>query len=96
MGVMRFQFSMKTILLVFVVFAISCAAILFWSIRVVPGGISFWRTIEWLLINSFVWVPAIFTAYAIGRRALTARMVICFAIAEAIAFMCFYHLYFVT
>jgi hypothetical protein len=27
---------------------------------------------------------------------LTARMVICFAIAEAIAFMCFYHLYFVT
>jgi hypothetical protein len=44
-------------------------------------------------VESLIWVPPIFIAYAIGRRALTVRIVIAFAIAELLAVWHWYQIY---
>ena len=93
MPVMRFQFSTKTLLLAITVTSITCCAMLFWWRSVTHGYNSFWKAVEWYLIDSLLWFPAIFVAFAIGRRALTVRMVICFAVAEAIAVAYFYFVF---
>ena len=66
---------------------------LFWWRSVMDGYNSFWKAAEWYLIDALLWFPLIFVAFAIGRRALTARMVFCFAVAEAFAVAYFYYVF---
>jgi len=72
-------------MLAMTVIAISCCAILFWWRTVAPGYGPFWRAAEWWLMDSLLWFPAIFVAFAIGRKTLTVWMVVIFAVAEAVA-----------
>jgi hypothetical protein len=80
---MKFQFGIKTILLATTVVAISCSAMIAFTKAVGYG--SFGWVYQVVLLTSVGWLPFAFAAFAIGRRALTARMVVAFASAETSA-----------
>lgn len=85
MADMRFQFSTRVILLVVAIVAIGCGSIItfnkqFWSAR----GWQ-WSDMGYLAIYGLIfWLPAIFVAYAIGRRRLTVSLVVLLALAELV------------
>jgi hypothetical protein len=82
---MKFQFSTKTIFLVITAAGISFAGWLGWAGTFglpMPIGIP----VTAFLVGGPLWMPAVFLAFAFGRKALTPKMVIGFAVAEAITF----------
>jgi hypothetical protein len=90
---LRFQFGTSTLLLA-TAFAGICLTGMGAAIKVIsPNGVSAdlqeWRWViaELCLAGPF-YLPAIFIAYALGRRALTARAVLAFALLEAIVVAC--------
>lgn len=86
---MKFQFGTQTILLAIAVIAIACGGAGKWIMLLRQRSLA--STLPWDLILAInlvylpLWVPVLFVAYAIGRKALTVPMVIIFAVAEAIS-----------
>ena len=87
---MRFQYTTKTLLLAMAVVDITWAPLLCFYRYVVPNYGGVWRATRYYLMDTFIWSPAIFVAFAIGRRALTVWMVVFFAVVEAISTAYFY------
>jgi hypothetical protein len=80
---MRFRFATSTLLLIVAAVAISCGGMIGWG--KIEGQIAFGRILLFTLLVSPLWLPFAFFAFAVGRRVLTARMVLVFAIAEGAA-----------
>jgi hypothetical protein len=81
---MRFQFSTRSLLLTTAIVAIICAGFTAWA-RIFAGDLPFLSTELYLGITCPLWTPIAFLAYAIGRRTITARLVLAFTLAEAAA-----------
>jgi hypothetical protein len=86
---MKFQFGTSTLLLATAVIAITCGGVGTWVLLLRQRSLA--STLPWDLIIAVnrvylpLWVPVLFVAYAIGRKALTVPMVITFAVAETIS-----------
>ena len=83
--VMKAQFSTRAILLATAFIAVACGA---W----VAYRHNYLQQPLWepplplpLVITAPLWIPFVFLAYAIGRRTLTARFVVAFALIELAA-----------
>ena len=84
---MRFQFSTRQILLATAFIAITCGGIV--AYRKITGPFVREAALPWLVLGTHValtsplWVPGLFVAYGIaGRRALSTRVVVIFALVE--------------
>jgi len=79
---MRFQFSTSTLLLAVTIVAITCAGSIAWArvFEVNPAVVS---GVFYIGMTSPLWTPIAFLAFAIGRRSMTAKLVVAFAILEA-------------
>ena len=81
---MRFQFGTSAILLCTAFVAISLGSGLsVWKSAIgVHPGYAVTDVTKALLLLSPYWLPSVFAAYALGRRELSWRLVILFALAE--------------
>jgi hypothetical protein len=81
---MKFQFGTKTMLLATATIAITCAGVLayrpIWSPYFI--NLDLWTIFAWAAPLN---VPLIFLGFVLGRKKLSAQMVVAFAIAEAAA-----------
>jgi len=82
---MKFRFTTSAILLATAVAGISAGGWLGWA-GTFGLPMPFGMPVTSLGVCSPLWMPVAFIAFAIGRKSLTVKMVIGFAIAEAIAF----------
>jgi hypothetical protein len=80
---MKLQFSMSTALLFITAVAIACGGIVGWT--TLSGATSDGWLLYFIAVLSPYYIPIIFAAFAIGRRALTVRMVASFAGAQIAA-----------
>jgi uncharacterized membrane protein len=86
---MRFQFGVRSLLLVTAFVALTLAGLVTEG-RVISFVIGYpgWRlnsTFESLVIASPLWLPMLIAAYAIGRRSLSAKMLTFLIISECAA-----------
>jgi hypothetical protein len=87
------QFSLKTLLLATAVVSLLIAAPLL-AVRefAVIDPDTYSKThdplflVKVALVLSPLWLPLVFVGYAIGRRSITARFMLCLAVSEALAF----------
>lgn len=82
---MRFQFSMRSILLATAFIAVICGTLVAYRYMYVRQN--YWepRLPFQLVLSAPLWIPFVFVAYAIGRRTFTARFVATFAVIELAA-----------
>jgi hypothetical protein len=80
---MKFQFGTSTLLLTTAFIAICVGGILPFGRELSSGEWSYVGRI--LLLMAPILSPCLFVAYAVGRRTLTAKIVLAFAISEAAA-----------
>jgi hypothetical protein len=95
-GGMRFQFTIRTLLLAFAFGGLSLWGFLHWHYRETHSfgrPPSLLNEVSEFFYEALIWVPLIFLAYAIGRKALTVRIVIVFGVAEASAIGHWYSLF---
>jgi hypothetical protein len=85
---MKYQFGTPTLLLAAAFIGICLAGFVAEHKITSPNGIS-WEWFEWrwtigeICVAGPVYVPAIFLAFALGRRAMTVRILLAFALTEA-------------
>jgi hypothetical protein len=83
---MKFQFGTKTILLVTAIVAIACGGMLGWEqiVGLPAANRGLIWTVEIIPFAAPIWIPIAFVAFAIGRKALTVRMVVALAITQSV------------
>jgi len=80
---MKFQFSTSTALLFITAVAIACGGIVGWT--TLSGATGDGWLLYFIAVLTPYYIPAIFAGFAIGRRALTVRMVVSFAVVQGAA-----------
>jgi hypothetical protein len=83
---MKFQFGTRTMLLATATIAIALGGILGWEqiIGLPSADRRLLWTVEIVPFAAPIWLPIAFGAFAIGRKAITVRMVVALAIAQAV------------
>jgi hypothetical protein len=84
---MKLQFSLATLLVVTAAVAISCGSLIWYASRIAyPRALTPLVALNAVLADcislSPCWLPAVFAAYAIGRKRLTPWMVVAFTVAQ--------------
>jgi hypothetical protein len=79
----RFQFGISTLLLVAAFIAICIAGLIAGWGELLPAHHKYLPQI--VAMFSPFWAPIVFLAYALGRRTMTAKTVLTFAVVETVA-----------
>src|SRR5262245_32321146 len=84
---MRFQFSTRQILLATAFIAVICGGFVGYihAIEYKDWEKPWWTAGEHFIATASLWCPAVFVAFAIGRRTFTARLVAACALTELAA-----------
>jgi len=88
---MKVQYSTASLLRATAFVAISLGGVIVWR----RGSGTYWETVlTFLVFWGPVWIPLVFVAYALGRRVLTTKTVVAFAVAEGAAIAALYLRYY--
>jgi hypothetical protein len=85
---MKFQFGIRTALLVITTIAIACGGVVYWTEWMVHhiGVPAKWTIVlESFGLTAPLWMPITFLAFAFGRKSLSWKLVVAFAAAEDVA-----------